>query len=73
MPSEKKKDGKQRLKFYLLDSSDEQIGYGNYYPYGGNCQVYLKSQNYAAVQHANLADVLRYEGVRKFEWVGFID
>ena len=56
---------KQRREFIIFDDFGNRIGHGTYYPFGGNCQVYFKRQNYAAVQLSSFADVMLYRLERK--------
>ena len=59
---------KPRREFIIFDDFGNRIGHGVYYPYGGNVQVYFKSQNYASIQLASFADVMLYRGVRGIDW-----
>ena len=59
---------KPRREFVIFDDFGNRIGHGTYYPFGGNCQVYFKRQNYAAIQLSSFADVMLYRGVRGIDW-----
>ena len=62
------KKAKPRRVFIIFDDFGNRMGHGTYYPFGGNCQVYFKRQNYAAIQLSSLGDVMLFEGVRGMDW-----
>ena len=59
---------KKRHEFVICDFSNKEIGYGTVYSYGGNCQVYLEQDKYAARQLAMLGEVMLFEDVKSMEW-----
>ena len=59
---------KTRKKFYIFNCLQTEIGYGVYYPHGGNCQVYFYKDNHASIQVASLGEVMHYDGVFGIEW-----
>ena len=70
---------KKRYRFYIygfvFDDEGARysrakmcLGYGDYYPHGGNCQVYLESENHQAMQFASLSEAMLLEGVKSIEW-----
>lgn len=61
-------DEKSRWEFLLFDVTGSQVGHGTYYPFGGNVQVCLKSENYASWQFASISEVLLIAGVSGFRW-----
>lgn len=61
-------DKKARKPFVLFDAKNICIGYGTFYPAGGNVQVYLKSADYAAHQYHSIAEVLLIPEVIGFRW-----
>lgn len=62
-------DTKPRKRFILYDGEGVPIGTGVYYPFGGNCQVWLKSSKNAAWQLSGIGDVLLLDGVARFQWI----
>ena len=61
-------DKKARRKFWVLGDNYAIIGYGLFYPYGANVQVYFAEHGYAAWQMHSLSEVMLYEGVRGIQW-----
>ena len=61
-------DKKPRKMFTLWGKGSALLGYGIYYPHGGNVQLFLKSSGYEAWQISSLGEVLLLEGVISFRW-----
>ena len=60
---------KERRRFHIIAFSGKWMGYGDYYPYGGNIQVYLERDNYAAKQLNMLGEIMLFENVMSIAWI----